>query len=177
MGCLLALVAASSCGGEVTQGVDDGDAGPDVAVLDGAAGAPENDAALSDAPPVEDVSSDYVDPGCPTIEPPPATRECDPLAAVTGCGPGFACYPFVDHPFGEGCNVQRFGTICIVGGTGTQGDRCGDGLGSCAEGYLCVIGTRAGARCARLCDVTVPDACPSGLVCGDTDIEGYGVCA
>jgi hypothetical protein len=170
-----ALAWCGGCGGEVTHGLDADDAGSDAATLDGSAGAPVFDAALPE--PLEDVTSDYVDPGCPPVDPPPATRECEPLAEVTGCGSGLACFPFVDHPFGQGCSQQRFGTICVVAGTGLQGDRCGNGIGSCAGGFLCVVGTRPGARCARLCAVDTQNSCPSGLICGETDIEGYGVCS
>lgn len=123
------------------------------------------------------VVSDFTDPGCPDVEPTPAVQECDPLAAASSCPPGQGCYPFVQHPFGEGCGTQVFGTACRSAGSGSQGDRCGEGFGGCAPGFLCVVGTRAGSRCAMLCRFDEADDCPAGLICGDTDVEGWGVCA
>ena len=55
---------------------------------------------------------------------------------------------FVDHPQGSGCDQQRYGTVCLAAGQGKQGDLCGDGAGDCAEGFVCVVGQRAGKRCA-----------------------------
>ncbi|MGC4089726.1 MAG: hypothetical protein QM756_17930 [Polyangiaceae bacterium] len=118
----------------------------------------------------------FTEPSCPTVEPPPGIVECDPLASVSGCAAGMSCYPYVQHPFGEGCDAETFGAVCIPSGTGTQGALCGEGTEACAAGYICVIGAHAGKRCAKLCAFRGGDECPVGLICGDTDIEGYGVC-
>jgi hypothetical protein len=119
----------------------------------------------------------YQDPGCPDAAPPPADMECDPLAVSTSCGPGLGCYPYVDHPYGSGCGTQTFGTTCLPISSGAQGDPCGEtGSDYCAPGFVCVVGTRPGKRCAELCSLVGPDTCPAGFVCGDLDVEGYGVC-
>ncbi len=119
----------------------------------------------------------YEDPGCPDREPPPPHRECDPLDPWVGCQAGYGCYPYVSHPYGSGCGFQQFGAVCQLAGTGMPGDKCGDGAGGCAPGHMCVVGAGAGKRCQKICGVQGGDSdCPPGLVCGETDIQGYGVC-
>ncbi|HET9932587.1 MAG TPA: hypothetical protein VFQ35_17915, partial [Polyangiaceae bacterium] len=86
------------------------------------------------------------------------------------------CYPFVQHPFGNGCDVETYGSVCLPSGSGTQGALCGESGVDCAAGYVCVIGAHAGRRCAKLCSFSGPNECPLGMICGDTDIQGYGVC-
>jgi hypothetical protein len=179
----LSLSVYASCGGSVTDSdlaIDDGDAD---ALADG-----QLDAALDtprdravdgrDAPDdaVEDVRSDFVDPGCPDAEPPPELIECNPYTQE-GCDLGEGCYPYVDHPFGTGCNYQQYGTVCVFAGSGTQGALCGDGSADCAPGFLCVIGAQAGKRCAQICPLDGSAECPGGLICGETDVESVGVCA
>ncbi len=152
------------------------DAGTDAedAALDAAEDAPAD--APEDAP--ADVGFDvYDDPGCPDAAPPPGVVECDVFGNPTGCPDGEGCYPYVDHPYGDGCDVQTFGAVCYQSGTGTQGDECGSGTGGCAAGYICVIGAKPGKRCVQMCDLNVPNSCPDGLICGETDVEGVGVCA
>jgi hypothetical protein len=82
----------------------------------------------------------------------------------------------VQHPFGDGCDAESYGALCLPAGSGGQGALCGDGTDDCAPGYICVIGAHAGKRCAKLCSFAGGDECPLGMICGDTDIEGYGVC-
>lgn len=119
---------------------------------------------------------DYEEPDCPDIEPPPPTQECDPLEpAATGCGVGEGCYPYLQYPGGERCGLPQFGSVCAPASTGSQGDSCGDQQGYCEPGFLCVVGTGGGPRCARLC-LTAEPTCPAGLVCTETDVQGYGVC-
>ncbi|MFO7178408.1 MAG: hypothetical protein DIU78_006900 [Pseudomonadota bacterium] len=118
----------------------------------------------------------YMDPPCPDVPAPEGIRECDPRGDGSDCPTGMACYPYVVHPFGEGCDVQTFGTACRRPGTGLQGDPCGRGTDGCGPGYLCVIGAQAGRRCAKLCTFDGALECPRGMLCGETDIEGYGVC-
>lgn len=119
----------------------------------------------------------YVDPGCPDAPPPPARVECDPLDSEGTCPGGQGCYPFVDHPFGRGCSVASFGAVCARSGTGRQGDACGDGTSGCAPGFLCVVGSRSGRRCAQICTFDGDQECPAGLLCSDTDVQDYGVCS
>jgi hypothetical protein len=122
------------------------------------------------------VDPDPVDTGCPPEELPPPENECDPFSAGS-CGPGAGCYPFVEHPEGSGCDQQRYGTVCLPAGSGMQGMRCGDETGDwCAPGFVCVVGQRAGKRCAALCKIGQANQCQGGLLCGDLDVAGFGVC-
>ena len=117
-----------------------------------------------------------IDGGCAPEDLPPPVVECDPFGADT-CGPGAGCYPFVDHPAGSGCGAQSYGTRCLTSGTGTQGVRCGEEVGDwCAPGHVCVVGQRAGKRCAALCKPGGSGQCSGGLICADLDVSGYGVC-
>lgn len=119
----------------------------------------------------------YVDPGCPDVGAPTKVNECDPFAAVSTCPFGQGCFPFVDHPFGAGCDAQSFGTVCRAAGTGQQGDSCGSQGESCAAGYVCVVGSQPGMHCVKLCRMGGEKVCPAGLICGELDVEGYGVCS
>jgi len=119
----------------------------------------------------------YVDPGCPDVGAPVEINECDPFATISGCPLGQGCFPFVDHPFGAGCDAQSFGTTCRPAGTGQQGDTCGNGVDGCASGFVCVVGSQPGKHCVQLCPVGSQKACPAGMICGDLDVEGYGVCS
>jgi hypothetical protein len=113
---------------------------------------------------------------CPPEELPPPSLECD-VQVPGSCGPGLGCYPFVEHPEGLGCDAQLYGTICLSSGVGTQGAVCGDETNDiCAPGFVCVVGQRAGKRCAALCDPQGEDTCTGGLICGDLDVAGFGVC-
>jgi len=124
------------------------------------------------------LTSDFVDPGCPDPPPPEQVLECDPLGNSQACPLGFGCYPFVTHPAGDGCQPRIFGAVCREMGSGTQGSVCGSGTDGCAPGFMCVIGLQPGRRCAKICtDFDDPEACGDGLICGETDVEGYGVCS
>jgi hypothetical protein len=133
----------------------------------GGAGAASSDAGL-------DV---YVDPGCPDLGPPVSVNECDAYSPTPSCPPDQGCYPFVNQPFGAGCGAQSFGTECRAAGTGRQGDGCGGGQGGCATGFVCVVGAQPGKHCVQLCPVGSQHTCPAGLICGELDVEGYGVCS
>ncbi len=123
------------------------------------------------------LSSDFVDPGCPEPPAPERVLECDPLGDGTDCPLGFGCYPFVTHPPGDGCEPRIIGAVCRSAGSGTQGSVCGSGTDGCAPGYMCVVGLQPGRRCAKICtDFDDTEACGGGLICGETDVEGYGVC-
>lgn len=166
-------VAADESGGASGTGAADSGGGAAVGGEVGVGGAPstgggEGSGGTGGAP--------FVDPGCPDVEPPPPYYECDPLSDDEDCPEGYGCYPFVMHPFGSGCGTQQFGTRCAFAGTGEQGDRCGDSYGSCASGHLCVLGATPGKRCTKLCQLGSDHDCPAGLICGEVDIVGYGVC-
>jgi hypothetical protein len=118
----------------------------------------------------------YVEPECPDEEPPPVDSECDAFAAVSGCTEGLGCYPYLAYPYGEGCGHAQFGTRCVPASTGVQGDFCGESLGYCAPGYMCVVGAAGGRRCGQICEPVADHGCPPGLICGETDIAGFGVC-
>jgi hypothetical protein len=119
----------------------------------------------------------YIDPGCPDVGAPVEVNECDPFATVSTCPVGEGCFPFVDHPFGEGCDAQRFGAACRQAGTGQQGDTCGAAGQSCAAGFVCVVGSQPGKHCVQLCPIGGQKVCPAGMICGELDVEGYGVCS
>jgi hypothetical protein len=116
----------------------------------------------------------YVDPECPDEEPPEPSVECDPLDPFKDCPEGYGCYPYLEYPFGEGCGHAMFGSVCIPAGEGEQGDFCDDSY--CAPGYMCVVGATGGKRCGQICEPIRDYMCEPGLICGETDIQGYGVC-
>jgi len=180
----ISLLLGAGCGGSTERGLDDGAGGATSSTTSTlttgtGGGLPEAgpDADLdagSDAP--IDAVSDYVDPGCPDAEPPPPEIECDPFATPTGCEPGFACYPFIERPGGDGCGFERYGASCLLPGPVQAGGRCGRDYGWCGEGMLCVVGALSGARCLTMCDPFGPATCPGGLICTSVDVEGIGVC-
>jgi hypothetical protein len=188
LGCYaLAIGVAFGCGGSVEH--NDGSAGPpgpggsgsskagSRAVAGSAcrAGSGGN-AGTQTLPDGGSVEPEPIDTGCTAAQLPPPFLECDPFD-VTSCGAGAGCYPFVDHPEGSGCDQQRYGTICLLAGQGTQGDMCGQEVGQgCGPGFVCVVGQRAGKRCAALCELGAPNTCKGGLICGDLDVAGFGVC-
>ena len=116
----------------------------------------------------------FVDPGCPPASELPTINECDPLAPVSGCLAGQSCFPSVEYPSGP-CEVERYGTRCLLAGPGTQGDSCASQ--ACAADHICVS-TGRGTQCARLCrlDADAPRVCAPGLLCLPIDIKGFGGC-
>jgi hypothetical protein len=109
---------------------------------------------------------------------PVQVNECDAFSPNPNCPPGEVCDPFVDHPAGDGCGAQRFGTQCHTAGTGQQGDLCGTPESSgCASGFVCVVGSQPGKHCVQLCPVGGQKVCPAGMICGELDVEGFGVCS
>jgi hypothetical protein len=179
------VFALLHCGGTV-QTVPIGDGGASAAGgagrgrgghSNGGSGSGGSHAAGSGAQPTDAGFDVYVDPGCPDVGAPMQVNACDAFAEPSGCPPGLGCYPFVDHPFGTGCGVQTFGTECRPAGTGRQGEACGGGEEGCASGYVCVVGSQPGKHCVQLCPVGVSSSCPPGLICGDLDVEGFGVCS
>jgi len=185
----LALALASGCGGAVAHNDDVPAAGRGQggtrtskagssfggsAGLPGRAGSGGSGGVVSSGGSL--IDPDPVDAGCTMQDLPPPDMECDPFTPGV-CGAGAGCYPFVDHPEGSGCDQQRYGTICLSAGLGKQGDLCGDDVGDfCSEGFVCVVGQRAGKRCAALCKLGATNQCAGGLICGDLDVAGFGVC-
>jgi hypothetical protein len=113
---------------------------------------------------------------CPDEPLNPPLNECDPLAPELDCPQGYGCYPYLVYPRGEGCGAPEFGAICGLAGIGRQGEFCGDSNGTCAPGFMCIVGAAGGKRCAQICEPIRDHDCPPGLVCGETDVQGYGVC-
>lgn len=184
--CALVLALAPACGGTVARGDGDPSEGGSSATAGkggrsfggssagragsaavGGSGATAGTGGKDDPPPV--------DTGCPDRELPPPNITCDPFVGDS-CGAGLGCYPYVDHPEGSGCDAQVYGTQCVPVGSGTQGSLCGEGAEFCAAGFVCVVGQRAGKRCAQLCKLGESNQCPGGLLCGELDVAGFGVC-
>lgn len=190
VGCFaLALGAALGCGGSVVRGGREGEPEPSGGSASGSSGAAGSRAGsggnggsiagsagnAAQAGRGGESEPDPVDTGCPEEELPPPDLQCDPFD-LASCGPGLGCYPYVDHPEGSGCDQQRYGTACAPAGAGTQGSLCGGDADWCAAGFVCVVGQRAGKRCAKLCDLGSTQQCSGGLVCGELDVAGFGVC-
>jgi hypothetical protein len=191
--CTLVLAAAFGCGGTVVHnggGEDTAGAGSGGAPIDragssgggsraGSAGKPSVGGTAGTTAQAGSGGSrepDPVDSGCPMVELPPPDLQCDPFTPGS-CGAGSGCYPFVEHPEGSGCDQQHYGTACAPAGLGTQGALCGGDTGDwCAPGFVCVVGQRAGKRCAQLCEPGGSNQCVGGLLCGDLDVAGFGVC-
>lgn len=192
---LLAAGLATSCGGQSTQVIGDGDAGEGAegAVPAGGAstggfggttggtgvGGTAGKGGSSGSSQTGGSSGEPPDtnPGCPDEPAPPGIMECDVFGTPTGCGPGEGCYPTIEHPFGMGCDQQIHGSRCAIAGTGVQGEYCPGGTLECAPGFICIVGAQIGSRCMRMCAVDGSMPCPSGLFCGETDARGIGVCA
>jgi hypothetical protein len=196
LGAATSALVAAGCSGRSSRldgpGVSDGEGGegepgPSAGrgghAGSGGAGASGRDAGMdatggtagivpTDAPP----EPPYVDPGCPDAATVPGTIECDPFTLPSGCAAGFACKPSIEHPFGDGCDQQRFNMLCRPAGFGVQGDECAS-ASDCADGFLCVVGAGAGKLCLRMCPLDGTGSCPSGYICGETDALGVGVCA
>ncbi len=117
-----------------------------------------------------------VDAGCAMQDLPPPDVQCDPFKRASAARARAVTRSWTIRR-GTGCDEQRYGTVCLSAGLGKQGDLCGDDIGDfCAEGFVCVVGQRAGKRCAALCKLGATDQCTAGLICGDLDVAGFGVC-
>ncbi|HKY40455.1 MAG TPA: hypothetical protein VJN18_31190 [Polyangiaceae bacterium] len=182
--CALVLAWVVGCGGATTHSDDEPDSGGTSAKPPNGGGyanggssgtAGTRSTAGAAGKPIKDPLP--VNTACPPEELPPPSLECDAYSSSSTCGAGLGCYPFVEHPDGRGCDAQVYGTICLPGGVGTQGVVCGDDTGDiCAPGFVCVVGQLAGKRCAALCDPVGENTCTGGLICGDLDVAGFGVC-
>jgi len=40
-----------------------------------------------------------------------------------------------------------------------------------------VVGSQPGKHCVQLCPIGGQKVCPQGMICGELDVEGYGVCS
>jgi hypothetical protein len=183
----LALGAAAGCGGSVEHGGPSAEAGTGQGGAVGKAGASSggstspgrggSGAATAGGSQAGSaiVDPDPVDAGCPEQDPLPPDLQCDPFTSGS-CGAGLGCYPFVEHPDGNGCEPQHYGTVCAPAGSRIQGESCGDDTSHCAPGFVCVVGQRAGKRCSALCQLGKANGCSGGLLCSDLDVAGFGVC-
>lgn len=116
----------------------------------------------------------FIDPGCKNTPPPIEDFHCDPYDQGNGdCGPGDACYIYVQYP-DEPCGQEVYGAVCAPAGPGGQGDPC-DGPTDCQAGTACVV-TGSGTQCVVLCPLTGPSGCPGGTVCEPIDVQGFGGC-
>lgn len=176
---VLACLASPACGGSVSSSETDlGDDSDDLLATGGTTSTGVG-GALSTGGETEigtGGAEPYVEPDCPDEPAPPAYHECDALEPFADCPAGEGCYAYLDYPSGEGCGQPAFGTVCAPASTGVQGDFCGDGGNYCAPGYLCVVGATGGKRCGQTCEPVADHNCPAGLICGETDVQGYGVC-
>ena len=167
------LLLIASCSGSVTTLENDADPSEDSdAGGSGATGGTSGDGTGGNS----EEEEPYVEPDCPDEPPPPVNQQCDPLDPLWGCEEGYGCYPYLSYPYGEGCGHASFGALCMPASTGEHGAFCGDEDGYCAPGYLCVVGAAGGKRCGKICEPVARHDCPDGLICGETDIQGYGVC-
>jgi hypothetical protein len=144
----------------------------DVTQTSGTTSSPVPQPSTSPSTTIDEIGDGFEEEECPDIYVPPPSTECEPLGDAGECGEGFACYPYVRYPSSR-CETESFGTRCDFAGTGTQGHPCSGER--CANGFLCVVTSR-GTECAQLCRVPGPNTCPTGLICGSLDIDGFGVC-
>ncbi len=179
---LTALAVALGCGGHATY-VDGGDAAAGMDSGASGGGSAENPGMQTggishgELPP--EVST-YRDPVCDSLPKPAPVFTCDLFganAASAGCETGMACYPFLVYATdATGCGQEIPGSQCRSVGLIPEGAECGDALGRCEPGHMCVIGNRPGKRCLPLCQLDGPSTCKNGLICVETDVDGIGVC-
>ncbi len=176
---------APACGGDVgyvfseTGGADSGSGGAPPRASGGAAtgGNPfipstgGQAAGVGGTLPYEEIE-------CPDdVLPPPTLHECDPFDSEAECYEFEACLPYIIYPDNlDGCGVPGYGEMCVSAGIGQQGALCSDFGTGCSAGFMCVVGAAGGERCAQICVPGQANACPPGLICGETDVLGYGVC-
>ena len=165
-----AAMVATGCAASVRAEPDGG--AMDGSRNDGATEDAGRDVRYRDVPaPLPDT---FRDPPCPDGSTEGVRQyNCDPFASNT-CGPGEACYPFIEYPMGR-CAREIYHAECVPAGTVPVGMPCGMG-GACVGGAGC-FATGAGTRCLQLCriDGTAPQ-CPRGAVCEPTDLPDFGAC-
>jgi hypothetical protein len=180
---LIAALGAPGCGGDVgyvfseTGGSGSGGAPPRASGGTASGGNPFIPSTGGQAPGVGG-SLPYEEEECPDdVVPPPTYHECDPFDAELRCYEFEACLPYIVYPDTEdGCGVPGYGEMCVPAGIGQQGALCSDSGTGCSPGFMCVVGAAGGERCARICVPGQMHTCPGGLICGETDVQGYGVC-
>ncbi len=121
----------------------------------------------------------FVEEPCPDLPAPDPLVFCDPLGLdpSLACPAEYGCYATLNYPT-ERCAHSQFVSECRyldATSVGEQGEPCA-GPSDCKPGFMCVVGAAAGARCGTLCPLDAADHCPDGLICGETDVPGYGVC-
>jgi hypothetical protein len=167
---LLLLASLNACAASVAADRDGG--AMDGARSDGATGDVGRDVRYRDVP--DPLPDTFTDPPCPDGSTEGVRQyNCDPFSS-SGCGPGEACYPYIEYPMGR-CAAEIYHADCIPAGTVPVGSPCGRS-GACEPGSSC-FATGAGTRCLRLCriDGTAPQ-CPRGAVCEPTDLPDFGAC-
>lgn len=173
-------VDAVACGGDVGYvSVDAGGSGGDVPWSVGGTASGGNpfyasgglvDQGSGGVPPYEENV-------CPEVPPPTTYHDCDPLNSVDTCPYDQSCLPYIQYPDREdGCGSPGYGEVCWYAGSGAQGELCTSVGTGCAAGLMCVVGAAGGERCAQICVPGQDGTCPYGLICGETDVLGYGVC-
>jgi hypothetical protein len=162
-------VALGGCAASVRADRDGGDGG---ALEDGATGDVGRDVRYRDVP--DPQPDTFRDPPCPDGSTQGIRQyNCDPFAN-SGCGPGEACYPYIEYPMGR-CAAEIYHADCIQAGTVPVGMPCGNGA-ACVGGAAC-FATGAGTRCLQLCRIDgTPPQCPRGAVCEPTDLPDFGAC-
>ncbi len=166
---LSGLGSLASCAARVGGDLDGGEL--DAEALEGGRRDAARDARFRDVPTAGDDA--FVEPPCPDAGTSARLYRCDPFSQ-RGCGPGEACYPFIEYTM-DRCDRERFGAECRPAGAVPVGSAC-DGSQPCVPGASC-FATGAGTRCLRLCrlDGTAP-TCPRGAVCEPTDNPDLGAC-
>ncbi len=173
----LSLIGAEGSGGTVSESPETGGSnfGGEASIL-----FPEPNTELVIEPIVELPGAEneppYEEPVCPQQPPPINNYQCQPFSSVNDCAEGFGCVPYLVYPVGDRCAQASYGSYCAFAGTSTQGDFCGEEGKQCAAGFLCVVGAVAGRRCAQICEPGMNASCSAGLICGETDAPGFGVC-
>ncbi len=104
----------------------------------------------------------------------PPSAECDLFATgsdPSGCPYGQACIR--DNPIvSGGCDIN----MCVVEGTGLEGDECMDSAGACSRGMGCYGNDTDGYYCRYYCNMT--HSCETGTctMLGSESMPDLGIC-
>ncbi len=174
------MVQLSACGGDLGYTFAEGSGGGG-AVIPGSGGtASGGNPFYGSGGEIEEGSGGHIpyeEEQCPEVPPPATVHECDPLDPASSCESYESCIPYIIYPDREdGCGTPGYGEICWVGGSAAQGELCTYLGTGCSPGFMCVLGAAGGERCAQICVPGAANTCPQGLICGETDVLGYGVC-
>jgi hypothetical protein len=135
-----------------------------------------NDPRVLELEPEPEAELPYEEAACPEQPPAEPNYQCEPFTGTNTCGPGLGCVPYLIYPDDEPCASATYGSYCAVSGEATQGEVCGEEGKQCAAGFLCVVGALSGLSCGQICVPGMSNACAPGLICGETDVPGVGVC-